>query len=201
VTEADFAAWAAQWRGSPAPVVPVPALSVPPTALRGERVIIGLPGHGWRCDLRADTLISRGARSVVPVLPEGEWYRSEEERLEVFASLIPAERVWLETLRTDLPRPDPGHPGEPPTALVSLDSPPIRVAAHAREVAHLTGRRVVAIGAGGEERGLRAVTEAYAAGHDRVEVRVAKEADWYRWAVSGTLPPTKPIEVTELWVE
>jgi len=84
---------------------------------------------------------------------------------------------------------------------VSLDSPPIRIAVHAREVGHLTGRRVVAIGPDGEERALRAVTEAYSAGHDRVEVRVAKESDWYRWSTNGKLPPTRPVEVTELWVE
>jgi hypothetical protein len=201
MSEADFAAWASEWRNSPAPIVPVPALSVPPSALRGERVIIGLPGHGWRMDLRADSLVSRGSHSLVPVMPEAEWYRSEEDRLEVFASLVPAERVWLETLRSDLPTHGPGHPGEPPSTLVSLDSPPIRIAAQAREVGHLTGRRVVAVGPEGEERALRAVTEAYSAGHDRVEVRVAKESDWYRWTTNGKLPPTRPVEVTELWVE
>lgn len=201
MTEADFAAWAAQWRQTPAPIVPVPALTVPPSALRGERVVIGLPGHGWRMDLRADNVITRGSHSLVPVMPEAEWYRAEEERLEVFASLIPAERVWLETRRNDLPRHGPGHPGEPSTALVSLDSPPIRMPVPAREVAHLTGRRVVTVGPGGEERALRAVTEAFSGGHDRVEVRVAQESDWYRWAVSGKLPATRAIEVTELWVE
>jgi len=71
MSEADFTAWASEWRSAPSPIVPVPALSVPSSALRGERVIIGLPGHGWRMDLRADSLVSRGSHSLVPVMPEG----------------------------------------------------------------------------------------------------------------------------------
>jgi len=64
--------------------------------LRGRRVIIGLPGHGWRGDLRADEKVVQGSRTYVPVMSEGEWYRAEAEQTEVFAPLVPVERVWVE---------------------------------------------------------------------------------------------------------
>ncbi|HEX5741527.1 MAG TPA: hypothetical protein VFY17_08255, partial [Pilimelia sp.] len=66
-------------------------------ALRGHRVVTGLPGHGWRADLRADDPVVRGSRTYVPVLSEGEWYRAEAEGVEVLAPLVPVERVWVET--------------------------------------------------------------------------------------------------------
>jgi hypothetical protein len=42
--------------------------------LRGRRVLIGLPGHGWRADLRADQKVVQGRRTYVPVMVESEWY-------------------------------------------------------------------------------------------------------------------------------
>ena len=57
---------------------------------------IGLPGHGWRGDLRADEKVVQGSRTYVPVMPEAEWYRAEAEQTEVFAPLVPVERVWVE---------------------------------------------------------------------------------------------------------
>src|SRR3954468_13077035 len=81
---------------------PAPPRPMPPTAanmtgrLRGRRVLIGLPGHGWRGDLRADEKVVQGSRTYVPVMPEAEWYRAEAEQTEVFAPLVPVERVWVE---------------------------------------------------------------------------------------------------------
>ena len=57
---------------------------------------IGLPGLGWRGDLRADEKVVQGSRTYVPVMPEHEWYRAEAEQIEVFAPLVPVERVWVE---------------------------------------------------------------------------------------------------------
>ena len=71
----------------PRPIVPTPAAMA--GELRGRRVIIGLPGHGWRSDLRADETVVQGSRTWVPVMPEGEWYRAEAEQTEVFAPLVP----------------------------------------------------------------------------------------------------------------
>src|SRR5690242_15746600 len=78
----------------PRPIAPVPASMA--GELRGRRVLIGLPGHGWRGDLRADEKVVQGSRTYVPVMPEGEWYRAEAEQTEVFAPLVPVERVWVE---------------------------------------------------------------------------------------------------------
>jgi hypothetical protein len=202
VSDADFAAWAAQWRPGaaslpPAPIVPVAALNV--AVLRGARVIVGLPGHGWRGDLRADNLITQGAHSVVPVLVEAEWYRAELEQLEVFASLVPAERVWVETHGELAGGAIPA--GDADLTLTTLDVPPIRIARCAREVPFLTGRRVALTSIDGVERDLRAVTEPYAAGPDRVEVRIAREGEWYRWAANGKIPATRAVDATEVWVE
>src|SRR3982750_633265 len=80
----------------PRPIVPTPATMS--GQLRGRRVLIGLPGHGWRGDLRADEKVVQGSRTYVPVMPEAEWYRAEAERTEVFAPLVPVERVWVEEL-------------------------------------------------------------------------------------------------------
>lgn len=203
MSDADFAAWAAQWRPGaaslpPAPIVPVAALNV--ALLRGMRVIVGLPGHGWRGDLRADNLITQGAHSVVPILVEAEWYRAEQEQMEVFASLVPAERVWVETHGELASSPMPPA-GDVDAALTTLDVPPIRIARNAREVPFLTGRRVTVTSVDGVERGLRAVTEPYTVGPDKVEVRIAREGEWYRWAANGKIPATRAVDATDVWVE
>lgn len=194
MTDADFAAWAAQWRTAPEPIVPVPALEV--AALRGCRVIIGLPGHGWRGDMRADNIIMQGAQSMVPVLAEGRWYRAESDQVEVLAALVPAERVWVETVGGVH-----SPPADPAMSLVTLDAPPIRLPRAAADVPYLTGRRIIATGADHVERDLRAVTEPYAPEPGTIEVRVMREADWYRWAISGQQPPTRSIDISQLWVE
>jgi hypothetical protein len=200
VTEADFSRWASEFSRTPSPIVPVPALklgAIDPTSLRGKRVIMGLPGHGWRGDLRADTLIRQEARSMVPVLPEADWYRAEQDRIEVFAPLIPAERVWVEIIGEDIVEPDPGY-------VVDMDSPPIRTPIRAEAVALLTGRRMIAMSERQDdfsaERGLRAVTEAHP-GEVLSQVRVAAEGDWYRWAATGLVPPTRAVPLSLLWAE
>jgi hypothetical protein len=198
MTEADFARWAAQWRNPPAPIVPVPALTVQSSGgtLRGARVLIGLPGHGWRGELRADTLIRQGARTMVPVLTEADWYRAERDRTEVVAALVPVERVWVETIHT---APEPASPGERP--VVSLDHPPQRAAQPVEGAGQLTGRRLVHTGEDGESRGLRAVTEAHQGADGAPMVRVASESDWYRWAATGQAPATRALPTMELWLE
>ncbi|HEV8568027.1 MAG TPA: hypothetical protein VGQ92_13230, partial [Actinoplanes sp.] len=106
---------------SPRPIAPTPASMA--GDLRGRRVIIGLPGYGWRGDLRADEKVVQGSRTYVPVMPEAEWYRAEAEETEVFAPLVPVERVWVEEYGlsgTIAPS------GDAVSKLVSLDEPPRR---------------------------------------------------------------------------
>ncbi|WP_189081013.1 hypothetical protein [Mangrovihabitans endophyticus] len=181
----------------PRPIVPVPANMG--GNLRGRRVLIGLPGHGWRGDLRADEKVVQGSRTYVPVMPEAEWYRAEAERTEVFAPLVPIERVWVE---------DEGmsgttaKPNDVAGRLVSLDEPPRRSPVAALDADSLVGRRVVRVGDDGkEERDLRAVTELHSSDDGDICARVTKELDWYRWGWSGKTPSTLEVPLNELWVE
>src|SRR5262249_13328924 len=80
----------------PPPIVPTPAVAH--RSVRGRRVVIGLPGLGWRADMRADSPVVQGSRTYVPVLPEQEWYRAEAEQIEAFAPMVPIERVWVEAV-------------------------------------------------------------------------------------------------------
>lgn len=168
--------------------------------LRGRRVQIGLPGVGWRGDLRADEKVVQGSRTYVPVMPEHEWYRAEAEQIEVFAPLVPVERVWVE---------EPGMAGTGAPAgrdvlarLVSLDEPPRREPVAALDADAITGRRVVRLlDDGGEGRDLRAVTELHTSEDGDICAVVAAELDWYRWAWSGRAPQTLRVPVHLLWVE
>lgn len=181
----------------PRPVVPTPAIMS--GELRGRRVIIGLPGHGWRGDLRADEKVVQGSRTYVPVMPEAEWYRAEAEQTEVFAPLVPVERVWVEeygvsggsTVGLDIV-----------SRLVSLDDPPRRVPRPAIDAGSLTGQRVAELlEDGGERRDLRAVTELHTNQGGDICARVAAELDWYRWAWSGRAPRTRELPLHLLWIE
>ena len=181
----------------PRPVVPTAATMA--GQLRGRRVLIGLPGHGWRGDLRADEKVVQGSRTYVPVMPEAEWYRAEAEQTEVFAPLVPVERVWVE---------EQGMSGTAALAddvvsrLVSLDEPPRRPPVAALDADLLTGRRVVQmLDDGGEQRDLRAVTELHTSDTGDICARVTTELDWYRWGWSGKTPPTLEVPVHLLWVE
>jgi hypothetical protein len=167
--------------------------------LRGRRVLIGLPGYGWRADLRADEKVIQGSRTYVPVMPEAEWYRAEAEQTEVFAPLVPVERVWLEEYgMAALSSPN----RDMTWRLVSLDEPPRQVPLAAIDAGPIMGRRVVRLlEDGGERRDLRAVTELHTNESGDVCARVAAELDWYRWAWSGRAPSTLEVPAHLLWVE
>ncbi|MFI5493334.1 hypothetical protein [Actinoplanes sp. NPDC051859] len=182
---------------APRPVVPTPA--VMGGSLRGKRVLVGLPGHGWRTDLRADEKVVQGSRTYVPVMPEAEWYRAEAEQTEVFAPLVPVERVWVEELgmagaaaaRADVV-----------SRLVSMDEPPRRNPVAALDADRLSGRRVIQVlDSGGERRDLRAVTELHTSDEGDICARVTTELDWYRWSWTGKTPSTLSVPVHLLWVE
>jgi hypothetical protein len=181
----------------PSPVVPTPATMG--GHLRGRRVLIGLPGHGWRADLRADEKVVQGSRTYIPVMPEADWYRAEAEQTEVFAPLVPVERVWVEEL---------GMAGmmsvhnDLISRLVSLDEPPRRNPVAASDADALTGHRVVQfLEDGGVRRDLRAVTELHTSGDGDICARVTTELEWYRWGWSGITPRTMEVPVHLLWIE
>ncbi|HET8682402.1 MAG TPA: hypothetical protein VFM54_11085 [Micromonosporaceae bacterium] len=177
----------------------VPAPATGQRELRGRRVVVGLPGVGWRADLRGDDPVVQGSRTYVPVLAEHEWYRAEAEQIEVFAPLVPIERVWVETLEE--PAPDRAGPVPPPRPPASLDAPVRRDAVPVRDAHPVTGLRVVRLTEQGEQRDLRAVTEEYVGADGDSYVRVANELDWYRWAWSGQFPRTMEVPVGSLWAE
>jgi hypothetical protein len=186
--------WAAD---PPRPIVPIPAMMG--GQLRGRRVLIGLPGHGWRGDLRADEKVVQGSRTYVPVMPEAEWYRAEAEQTEVFAPLVPVERVWVEEQGMSGTA---TAVGDVVSRLVSLDEPPRRPPVAALDADLLTGRRVVQmLDDGGERRDLRAVTELHTSDTGDICARVTTELDWYRWGWSGRPPSTLEVPVHLLWVE
>lgn len=181
----------------PRPISPIPAIMA--GQLRGRRVLIGLPGHGWRGDLRADEKVVQGSRTYVPVMQEAEWYRAEAEQTEVFAPLVPVERVWAEEL---------GIAGTTSTdkdlssRLVSLDEPQRRAPIAALDADTLTGRRLVQLlDDGSERRDLRGVTELHTSNDGGICARVSTELDWYRWGWSGRAPRTLEVSVHQLWVE
>ncbi|WP_319461587.1 hypothetical protein [Micromonospora sp. RTP1Z1] len=188
---ADQPDWAPQ---PPRPIEIVPATGR--VELRGRRVLVGLPGLGWRGDLRADERVVQGSRTYVPVIPEHEWYRAESEQVEVFAPLVPVERVWVETVgdRRNAPR-------ESGIRLVSLDAPAHPGPTPVFEADAVAGRRVVHVVESTEHRDLRAVTETYSGAEGDICVRVTSELDWYRWAWRGQAPTTLEVPVHLLWIE
>ncbi|MEV1329561.1 hypothetical protein AB0J20_08280 [Micromonospora costi] len=184
-----------------APLPPRPIEVVPASGrveLRGRRVLVGLPGLGWRGDLRADERVVQGSRTYVPIIPEHEWYRAETDQVEVFAPLIPVERVWVETIGTRSAAPAPREPG---IRLVSLDGPSHREPTPVIDADAVTGRRVVHVVDSTEHRDLRAVTETYSGADGDICVRVTPEVEWYRWAWRGQAPTTLEVPVHLLWIE
>jgi hypothetical protein len=179
----------------PRPIAPTPAIMS--GKLRGRRVLIGLPGYGWRADLRADEKVVQGSRTYVPVMSEAEWYRAEAEQTEVFAPLVPVERVWVEDFGLAMFTAG----GDQPSKLVSMDEPPRRNPVAALDADALTGRRVVQVAEDEEHRDLRAVTELHTGDEGGICARVTTELDWYRWGWSGRSPRTLEVPVRELWVE
>lgn len=183
---------------TPGAVVAVPAAGRPD--LRGRRLQIGMPGLGWRGDLRGDAAVVQASRTYVPVLTEHDWYRAEAEQVEVFAPLVPIDRVWAEVAE------EPGASAAVSSRqlvnrLVSLDAPPRREPIPVREVAHVTGRRLVQAEGLGSIRDLRGVTEPYQNTDGDICVRVCAELDWYRWAWSGKPPRTREVPIYLLWAE
>lgn len=196
----DLPGWDLPDLGSvpPPPILPEPATHRP-DQLRGVRAVVGLPGLGWRTDLRADSPVVQSSRTYVPVLTEAEWYRAEAEQTEVFAPLIPIERVWVERPAPDAPR--TVHPLDLIGRLVSLDAPPRRDPVPIGQVIGVTGRRVVHNEDGMFRRDLRAVTEPFTGSDGDICVRVAREFEWYRWAWTGRVPQTLELPVHLLWLE
>lgn len=179
--------------GPPPPIVPTPAAIVP--QLRGRRVLVGVPGVGWRGDLRADDPVVHGSRSFVPVLSEQDFYRAETEQMEVFAPLVPINRVWVEHA------PAAGQPLTDQAATITLDAPPRRDPLPAALADRLTGQRVVQVVQDGHVRDLRAVTEVYQNDAGIASVRVCGEAEWYRWAMNGTTPTITELAAELVWAE
>ncbi|MEV4755756.1 hypothetical protein AB0J86_11680 [Micromonospora sp. NPDC049559] len=167
--------------------------------LRGQRVLVGLPGLGWRADLRADDRVVQGSRTYVPVIPEHEWYRAEAEQTEVFAPLVPADRVWVETLGER--NPDAVARADVVSRLVTLDVPAHRAPVPVVDADAVSGRRVVQVVDGIERRDLRAVTEVHTSLDGDICVRVTSEMEWYRWAWNGQAPKTQEVPVHLLWIE
>ena len=200
--EDGFPDWDMDAGRTPAPIEPVPAATA--RDLRGRRVVVGLPGLGWRADLRADSPVVQASRTYVPVLPEQEWYRAEAEQTEVFAPLVPLERVWVETVaKTEA---DIADDTDLVSRLVSLDSPPRRLPIPARDARRLTGRRMVKMPGPDEktaadQRDVRAVTEPHTSADGDICVRITTELEWYRWAWSGQPPKTLLVPIHLLWVE
>ncbi|MEV6341764.1 hypothetical protein [Actinoplanes sp. NPDC051851] len=180
----------------PRPIVPTNAVMA--SELRGRRVLIGLPGHGWRGDLRADDRVVQGSRTYIPVMAESEWYRAESEKTEVFAVLVPVERVWVEEYGLSGTTPLGIHGNNP----VSLDEPPRRPPTKASDTASITGHRAIRVlESGRERRDLRVVTESHFSDDGEVCVRVTNELDWYRWGWSGKIPSTLEIPINRIWIE
>jgi hypothetical protein len=173
----------------PLPIVPVPASQV--SGLRGRRVIVGVPGLGWRGDLRADDPVVHGSRTYVPVLSEQDYYRAETEQLEVFAPLVPVDRVWVEQVAHGVNVEGP----------VTLDAPPRRTPAPVSEAVSVTGRRVVQAVPDGHVRDLRAVTEVYRNADGQPCVRICGEPEWYRWALDGTTPSISEVTARSVFLE
>jgi hypothetical protein len=192
--------WPPVQPATPPSIVPVPAAGR--TDLRGARLLIGVPGLGWRGDLRGDAAVVQASRTYVPVLPEQEWYRAEAEQIEVFAPLVPIDRVWVETVATVEPTsPSASAIGDVFGRLVSLDGPPRRAPVAVRDMPTVAGRRVVLAEPSRALRDLRAVTEVYQSNDGDVCVRVCSELEWYRWAWNGQLPRTREVPIYLLWAE
>ena len=199
MTQNPGGGWPPTPPATPPSIVPVPAAGR--TDLRGARLLIGVPGLGWRGDLRADAAVVQASRTYVPVLPEHEWYRAEAERIEVFAPLVPIDRVWVETVAAADPTSQSASVGDVFSRLVSLDGPPRRPPVAVRDMPTVTGRRVVLAEPSRAQRDLRAVTEVYQSSDGDICVRVCSELEWYRWAWNGQLPRTREVPIYLLWAE
>ncbi len=188
---------------TPKPIALLPAANMSPE-LQGRRAVIGLPGNGWRADMRADNAVTADGATYVPVLAEADYYRAELEDTEMFAPLVPVSQVWIEDVqsRSDAPA---RHQDAPRldlfSRLVSMDEPPCCEPVPARDTLGLTGRRVVVVSPGAEQRDLRAVTEPYQNQEGDICVRICREPDWYQWAFTGQPPKSQETPIYLVWAE
>jgi hypothetical protein len=153
-------------------------------------VLIGVPGVGFRGDLRADNPVVQGGRTFAPVLTEHDYYRSELEQIEVFAPLVPIDRIWVEDVRP-----------APSTATAPLDHPPPAGPIPAVQSFGLTGRRAVHRVADGFVRDLRFLSESYPGPSGEPCVRMCAEAEWYLWAFRGATPRAIEVPAADAWAE
>lgn len=175
---------------APPPIVPTPAAQF--GRLRGRRVIVGVPGLGFRGDLRADDPVVQDGRTYVPVLTEQDYYRAEIEEIEAIAPLVPVERVWVEQAA------ESGHVALPNGA---LDAPPWSNPRSVLTGSITVGQRVVQAVPDGFVRDLRTVSQVYVVGHGRAVLRICGEPEWYKWALTGTVPSIVEASAEMLWVE
>jgi hypothetical protein len=170
----------------PEPIVAVPAVGL--AELRGRRVVVGVPGIGFRDGLRADNSVIQSGRICVPVLTEQDFYRAELEQLEMFSTLVPINRVWVEQIATA--QPDAS----------ALDRPAVRLPVPVVSAQSVLGSRLIQAVPDGYARDLRATTDIYVR-DGRLVMRVCSEIEWYRWALHGSVPSTLEIAADLLWRE
>lgn len=174
---------------SPEPIVPIPAATVRP--LRGSRVIVGVPGVGFRGDLRADDPVVSSGRAYVPVLAEHDYYRAEIEQIEAFAIMVPVDRVWVEQV---------GASQQVDDWITGIDRPQVKWPASCEVTPRVLGCRAIRAVPDGFLRHLRIVTEVYDT-DGRPTVRICDEADWYRWSFSGATPTVTAVAASDVWIE
>ena len=173
---------------APNPIVPTPVPSTPHFAGAGSSS--AFRASGSEVIYVRTTQSSRAGRTFVPILTEQDYYRAELEQIEVFASLVPMDRVWVEEVR---PAPTDGS--------AALDAPPIRHARRPTSSEWLLSRRIIRAVADGFVRDLRAVSGLYPTGPGAQCVRLCSEAEWYAWAFTGRVPDSVEVSALDLWVD
>nr|BFF23365.1 hypothetical protein GCM10025732_13300 [Glycomyces mayteni] len=179
----------------PPALVPVPAGRA--FDLHSSRVLTGSPGCGWVFDLRADDPVTRDGTLLVPLISEADYYRAVDGDGDAYASLVPAEDVWVQ-------RPEPGtgapRPGYLIERLSDPDAPPVRRPYPASDVPNLIGRRVWNWTDGVFRDDFRCVSEPFETDGDFC-VRVVEERAWYRWRRSGQIPKAQDAFIHHLWTQ
>ncbi|GAB3228932.1 hypothetical protein GCM10027447_21790 [Glycomyces halotolerans] len=182
----------------PPPVlVPVPAKRV--FDMHSRRVVCGTPGSGWRFDMRADDPVTREGAMLVPVIAEADYYRAVDGDGDAYASLVPAEEVWVQRADAN-PEPSTPPPGYLIDRLSDPDAPPVRKPFPASDVPGLIGRRVWYWAGGSFRDDFRCVSEPFEVDGDFC-VRVVDEAAWYRWQRTGQAPKAVDAFIHHLWTQ
>jgi hypothetical protein len=165
--------------------------------IHSARVVIGSPGSGWRFDLRADDPLTRDGMLMVPLISEADYYRAVDGDGDAYASLVPADDVYVQ-------RPEPGtgapRPGYLIERLSDPDSPPVRRPYPASDVPNLIGRRVWYWTDGVFRDDFRCVSEPFEIDGDFC-VRVVEEHSWYRWQRTGLFPKAADAFIHHLWTQ